>query len=403
MHLRASTPISSGRSASRHRTSASVSTGSGSATRSCTSSRRTTRRRSDITSASRSTTSSRSTCGPRSSASSIPCSPITCACSRTGTCSSTCATRAGTSSRSTAPWATTRPTTSRISSRSRSSSRRGPRTPAPGFSCELSLGGAMTAPPELLTPTSPAEAAAAFGDGAGVTVMGGGTILLPELTYGRLRPERVLMIGRAGLSGVDNSNGVVRIGATTPVGELQDAPEPLVTAAKHVADHEIRAVGTIGGNLCATAGQAAPRGDLQAPLLALGARITSVGAGGEQTEDVEAFLESGSGRLVLSIDVPSGQPFGYARLDRPHTHHYTMLAVTAVRGADGVRVAASGVGDRSQRLTGVEKAMAGGASAADAAGHAGEGLELPTDALASSWYREQMLPLLVERALGQLG
>ena len=48
----------------------------------------------------------------------------------------------------------------------------------------------MSAPPELLTPTSPAEAAAAFGDGAGVTVMGGGTILLPELTYGRLRPER---------------------------------------------------------------------------------------------------------------------------------------------------------------------------------------------------------------------
>ena len=97
---------------------------------------------------------------------------------------------------------------------------RGPRTPAPGSSCELTLGGAMTAPPELLTPTSPAEAAAAFGDGAGVTVMGGGTILLPELTYGKLRPTRVLMIGRAGLSGVDSSNGVVRIGAATPVGEL---------------------------------------------------------------------------------------------------------------------------------------------------------------------------------------
>jgi CO/xanthine dehydrogenase FAD-binding subunit len=261
----------------------------------------------------------------------------------------------------------------------------------------------MSAPPELLTPTSPAEAAAAFGDGAGVTVMGGGTILLPDLTYGRLRPERVLMIGRAGLSGVDNANGVVRIGATTPVGELQDAPEPLVTAARHVADQEIRAVGTIGGNLCATAGDAAPRGDLQAPLLALGARITSAGAGGEKTEDVEAFLEARSGRLVLAIDVPGGQPFGYARLDRPHTHHYTMLAVSAVRGSDGVRVAASGVGPVARRLRGVEKAVTGGASAADASGHASEGLDLPTDALASAWYREQMLPLLVQRALGQLG
>jgi CO/xanthine dehydrogenase FAD-binding subunit len=261
----------------------------------------------------------------------------------------------------------------------------------------------MTAPPELLTPTSPAEAAAAFGDGTDVTVMAGGTILLPELTYGKLRPTRVLMIGRAGMSGVDAANGAVRIGAGTPIAGLADAPEPLVTASRHVADGEIRAVGTIGGNLCTTAGPSAPRGDLQAPLLALGARVTSTGAGGETTEDVEAFLEHGTGRLVLSLEVPGGQAFGYARLDRPHTHHYTMLAVSAVRGEDGVRVAASGVGERSQRLKGVESALAGGASAADAAAHATEGLDLPTDALASAWYREQMLPLLVQRALGQLG
>lgn len=262
----------------------------------------------------------------------------------------------------------------------------------------------MTASPEVLTPASPAEAAEAFGDGKGVTVMGGGTILVPELTYGHLRPSRVLLLGRAGLSGVDNSNGVVHIGAATPVGELDGAPEPLVTAARHVADVEIRGVGTIGGNLCASAGPAAPRGDLQGPLLALGARVTSVGAGGEMTDDVEAFLEDGADRLVLSIDVPGGQPYGYARLDRPHTHHYTMLAVSAVRSAaDGVRVAASGVGPRARRLHGVEAALAGGASAAAAAEHASEGCDLPTDALASAWYREQMLPLLVQRALGQLG
>jgi CO/xanthine dehydrogenase FAD-binding subunit len=261
----------------------------------------------------------------------------------------------------------------------------------------------MPAPPELLTPTSPAEAAAAFGDGAGVTVMGGGTILLPELTYGRLRPAHVLMLGRAGMSGVQSSGGVFRIGAATPVGALDGAPEPLATAARHVADGEIRAVGTIGGNLCAGGGVASPRGDLQAPLLALGAQVTSAGAGGELTQDVEAFLENGGGRLVLSLEVPAGQRAGYARLDRPHTHHYTMLAVSAVAGADGVRVAASGVGPRAQRLHAVESALAGGASAADAAAHAADGLDLPTDALASAWYRGQMLPLLVGRALGQLG
>ena len=191
----------------------------------------------------------------------------------------------------------------------------------------------MPAPPELLTPTSPAEAVAAFGDGAGVTVMGGGTILLPELTYGRLRPARVLMLGRAGLSGVDNSNGVVRIGAATPVADLADAPEPLATAARHVADREIRAVGTIGGNLCATAGQSAPRGDLQAPLLALGARVTSVGAGRRDDRGRRGVprVRRAGGSCSRST-CRAGQPSGYARLDRPHTHHYTMLAVSRRHG-----------------------------------------------------------------------
>ena len=263
----------------------------------------------------------------------------------------------------------------------------------------------MPAPPELLTPTSPAEAAAAFGDGAGVTVMGGGTILLPELTYGQLRPTRVLMIGRAGLSGVDNSNGVVRIGATTPVGELAGCPG----AARHRREARGRPRDPRGRHdrrqPLRDRGRRRRRAAICRPRCSRSARASPrSGAGGEKTEDVEAFLEAGSGRLVLSIDVPGGQPFGYARLDRPHTHHYTMLAVTRRQGRR--RRARRGLGRRrplARRLHGVESALAGGASADDAAAHATEGLDLPTDALASAWYREQMLPLLVQRALGQLG
>ena len=171
------------------------------------------------------------------------------------------------------------------------------------------------------------------------------------------------MLGRAGLSGVDNSNGVVRIGATTPGRpSQQDAPEPLVTAAKHVADHEIRAVGTIGGNLCATAGQAV-RAAICSAAARVEARSPRWGAGGEQSEDVDAFLESGSGGLVLRSTRPAGRRRATRGPRSPQTHHYTMLAVTAVRVSDGVRVAASGVGTGVRRLPGVESALAGGASA----------------------------------------
>ena len=54
--------------------------------------------------------------------------------------------------------------------------------------------------PEVVVAASRDEAVEAFGDGAGVTVFGGGTILMPELAHGRLRPERALLIGHAGLA-----------------------------------------------------------------------------------------------------------------------------------------------------------------------------------------------------------
>ena len=57
----------------------------------------------------------------------------------------------------------------------------------------------MTQATEVLSPTSADEAVAQFGDGSGVTVIGGGTIVVPEITYGRRSPTKALLLGRAGL------------------------------------------------------------------------------------------------------------------------------------------------------------------------------------------------------------
>ncbi|MFL5981945.1 MAG: FAD binding domain-containing protein, partial [Gaiellaceae bacterium] len=113
---------------------------------------------------------------------------------------------------------------------------------------------------QFVVPTSRDEAVKAFGDGAGVTVFGGGTILMPEINYGRLRPARVLMLRDAGLAGIGNNGSGLTIGAMTTVAELEHAPEPLGSAARNVADHEIRAQATLGGNLCARSGGGTPRG-----------------------------------------------------------------------------------------------------------------------------------------------
>jgi CO/xanthine dehydrogenase FAD-binding subunit len=253
---------------------------------------------------------------------------------------------------------------------------------------------ASDAATEVSTPASEEEAIAAFGDGADVVVVGGGTIVVPETSYRRLRPRKALLLGRAGLSGVSTSNGRTTIGATTPVQELVGMPAPLGPCAANVADIEIRSQGTVGGNICAGEGHEAPRGDLQGAFIALGATARSA-ANGEITEEpLEDFLSKREGRLLLSVSYDEPAAGAYAGLDRPHTHDYTALSVSGARSADGtVRLAATGAGSHGQRLLSAE----GGdeqAALNDVTPH--------DDALASAWYRAKVLPVLVRRVLDDL-
>src|SRR5260370_29502963 len=80
---------------------------------------------------------------------------------------------------------------------------------------------------ELVVPVSPEDAIAAFVDSANVTVVGGGTIVMPEINYGRLRPTRALFLRDAGLGGLRRHGSTLTIGAMTTIAEVEDAPEPL--------------------------------------------------------------------------------------------------------------------------------------------------------------------------------
>jgi CO/xanthine dehydrogenase FAD-binding subunit len=248
---------------------------------------------------------------------------------------------------------------------------------------------------EVVVATSLQEAVDAFGDGAGVTVVAGGTIVMPEITHGRLSPARALLIHRAGLAGVERANGRTRIGAATTLAELEDAPEPLGTCARGVADLEIRGQATLGGNLCAPPGDESPRGDLQAALLVLDAQVRSTGAGGERTDPVEDFLNAGPAqRLVLDVSFADPDAAATASVRRPHAHAYTIMRVCAARAGGELRVAVSGAGPTAVRLRSVE----GGADPERAL----DDVTPHDDALASSWYRARVLPVLVRRALDDL-
>ncbi|HXG76028.1 MAG TPA: FAD binding domain-containing protein [Gaiellaceae bacterium] len=257
-----------------------------------------------------------------------------------------------------------------------------------------------TGAPEVLVPSSEEEAIEAFGDGTGILVVGGGTIVLPDLTYRRLQASRALLLGSARLDGVSRDGARVTLGAMTRVEELVGLPAPLGPCAQNIGDVEIRGAATVGGNLCAGEGYEAPRGDLQGALLALGATVRSAGAGGVGEEPLEDFLPKRRQRLVLSVSFEEPAAGAFAALDRPHTHDYTALAVSGARAADGtIRLAATGAGWWGVRLPSAEAAAddpeaAGQAALADVTPH--------DDALASAWYRAKVLPALVRRVLTEL-
>jgi CO/xanthine dehydrogenase FAD-binding subunit len=260
---------------------------------------------------------------------------------------------------------------------------------------------AVDAATEVVMPRSEDDAIAAFGDGSDVLVVGGGTIVVPELTYRRLRPTKALMLGQAGLSGIEKDGPRVTIGATTAVQELVDMPAPLGPCAANVADLEIRSQGTVGGNLCAGEGHEAPRGDLQGAFLALGATARSAAAGSVTEEPLEDFLAERGERLLLSVSFDEPAAGAFAGLDRPHTHDYTALAVSGARDREGtLRLAATGAGSWGARLPSAEAAAAGDPAAAGEA--ALNDVTPHDDALASAWYRTKVLPVLVRRVLAEL-
>ena len=252
---------------------------------------------------------------------------------------------------------------------------------------------------QVLVPTSAAEAASLYGSGDGLTVVAGGTILLPEIAAGRLKPERALMLHKAGLDTIRSEGGKTVIGAMVPVAALVDHPiEILAQTAKHVADAEVRRNATVGGNICAPPGVDAQRGDLGAPLIALGARVRSTGAGGERTEPIEDFLAGDrAGRLVLEVEFDDVERRTTGDgLRRRHAHSYAIAAVVGAVGADGsgLRLAAAGVAPTAVRLRTVEASRNPDDVLQD--------VQPLDDAVASAAYRSAVLPKLVREALDRL-
>ena len=236
---------------------------------------------------------------------------------------------------------------------------------------------------ELARPESVADAVEALGNGA--VAFGGGTELVPLLNSRIVRADTLVELRRAVPKGIHGTT----IGAGTTLGELEvdpEIPEALREACRLSASPQLRATGTIGGNLlqatrcwywrlkfpcrlhggdrcharegehrehaifandfCASAHPSDPA----AALLALGTTVRTdrrelpiADLYRLPTEDNRATTTLAKDELILELEVPKADASVYVKAMDRRRWAFALVAVAAARFGDEVRLGLAGV------------------------------------------------------------
>ena len=262
----------------------------------------------------------------------------------------------------------------------------------------------------------------------GVTVLAGGTDLMPQSQSGKVKFKPLLMNIRrvAGLRGITKAGGVVRIGALTTITDLlqsvlvRERFGMLWQSCEHFASDQIRNAATLGGNVC----NASPAGDTLVPLLALDARVVLAskpnGALTERRLPLAQFFvapgrtQLGEGELLAAVEVPL-PPAGFAGEFFKFGTRYG-LDIAAISMALGgvregailrdVRVAFGAVAPTPIRGPKTEAALEGRAldeAAIDAAIESAQADIRPiSDVRATDWYRRELVGNILRRMLSHV-
>jgi carbon-monoxide dehydrogenase medium subunit len=268
-------------------------------------------------------------------------------------------------------------------------------------------------PFEYRRPASVDEAVTSLAEGGDeAKLLAGGHSLLPLMKLRLASPSLLVDIGHLrDLSYVRDGGDHLAVGALTRHAELQGSEVArqgapiLAHVAGHIGDPQVRHRGTIGGSLA----HGDPASDLPAVCLALGASFVIAGPSGERRVPARqfftGFLETALApdEMLTEIRVPKTGAAGWSfQKFAVRAQDWAIVGAAVVRnGTTGVALV--NMADRPVVSAGSEAALAGGASAAEAADHASDGLEPPTDVRASSEYRRALATVLVRRALEEAG
>jgi aerobic carbon-monoxide dehydrogenase medium subunit len=239
------------------------------------------------------------------------------------------------------------------------------------------------------------------------SVLAGGQSLVPLMNFRVAQPAHLVDINNVDeLDYIRVDDGWLAIGARTrqaAVERSQDVARaaPLMSEAmRHVAHPPIRHRGTVVGSVV----HADPAAELPAVVLALDGELVLQGPDGERRIPAREFFTGPlmtakrPGELVTEVRVPAanGDGRGHAIVEFSRRHADFAVAGAAVAGD---AVALFGVADTPVRATAAERLLEDGASPADAAGAAVEGLTPSEDVHGDGAYRRRVARACVERAL----
>ncbi len=191
--------------------------------------------------------------------------------------------------------------------------------------------------------------------GEAALMLAGGHSLIPMMKLRLAQPDHLIDLkGVEALRGIAESGGALQIGAMTTQAEiiasarLAEACPILREAAELIADPQVRACGTLGGNVA----NGDPGNDMPAVMMCIDASYLLHGSDGERSVSARDFYKGtfetalAGGEVLSAIRIPippRAQGQAYAKLKRKVGDYATAAAAVALT-LDGDTCSAAAIG-----------------------------------------------------------
>lgn len=280
---------------------------------------------------------------------------------------------------------------------------------------------------EYVDAVSLEKAVRALADGDGTPVAGGTDLWIQKDVGKRAFGPRLVNIRRvAGLGGIAESGGRIRIGALATMTEILESPllgrvAPVLPAtADRFASVQIRNAATVGGNVA----NASPAADMVLPLLCLDAEVELASWQGERVVTrrlpLAAFFvaprrtRAAPGEIITAVYFDRPAAGFHAAFQKSGPRPALEIARVALciagrregRRLSAVRLAVGAVAPTPMRCPRTEAAIEGAALDSVAIARALESLghEIAPidDVRGSAWYRRHLAATFLEEELGRV-